>query len=98
MLSKPLRLLAGILFVTLPVCGGQYSQDFNSFALGTTNFGDGSQLAFLLPDLDPGAVVGSFSASWVAPVYGPFPNASFGFSFTFGPLRTNDLAGASYAQ
>ena len=111
------------------VFGGQYTQNFDSFAVGATNFGDGSQLfssepavvhvedpalkelqlsqwdttnqtraAFLLPDLDPSAVVTHFSASWVSPVYGNFPSASVGFSFSFGTLRSNDLAAGTYTQ
>jgi hypothetical protein len=118
-----------ILFASLPVEAGNYTQNFNSFAVGTTNFGDGSLLfssepgiakvedaglkelqlsqwdttnitraAFLLPDLDPGLVVSNFTASWVSPVYGNFPLASLGFSFSLGSLRSNDLASAAYAQ
>jgi hypothetical protein len=113
----------------LPGVAGQFTQDFNSFAVGATDFDDGSQLfssetgivhvedpvlkelqlsqwdtanqtrsAFLLPDLDPGLVVTNFTASWVSPVYGNFPSASLGFSFSFGSLRFNDLADAAYAQ
>lgn len=47
--------------------------------------------AFLLPDLDPGNRIYSFSASWVAPVYGDFPDAGEGFSFSFGPVRSLNL-------
>ena len=50
-----------------------------------------SRSAFLLPDLDPGARLYSFSASWVSPVYGNFPNAGEGFSFSFGPVRPLNL-------
>jgi hypothetical protein len=44
-----------------------------------------------LPDLDPSKRVYSFSASWTAPVYGDFPVAGEGFSFTFGPVRPLNL-------
>lgn len=108
---------------------GQYIQNFDAFAVGTTNFSDGSRLfssepgiarvedstlkelqlsqwdttnitrsAFLLPDLGPGKVVTAFTASWVSPVYGNFPLASLGFSFSLGSIRSNDLASAAFAQ
>lgn len=124
-LRSALLLLIGV----TSAFAGQYSQNFNSFAVGATNFGDGSQLfssesglaqvedpalkelqlsrwdsvnqtraAFLLPDLDAGLVVTNFTASWVSPVYGNFPSASIGFSFSFGSLRSNDLASATYTQ
>lgn len=131
-LTTTLRNLCAVIFfcaAVYPSTAGQYSQNFNSFSVGATNFGDGSQLfsseaglvgvedpalkelqlsrydtanitrsAFLLPDLDPGLPVRSFTASWVSPVYGNFPLASIGFSFSLGSLRSNDLASASYAQ
>jgi hypothetical protein len=118
-----------MIFCAGQAVAGTYSQNFDTFSVGSTNFGDGSQLfssepgivgvqdsslkelqlsqhdttnitraAFLLPDLDPGAPVRSFSASWVSPMYGNFPSASLGFSFSLGSLRSNDLANALYAQ
>ncbi len=63
-------------------------------ASGTANV----HSAFLLPDLDPGTPVLAFSAKWNSQVYGNFPNAADGFSFTFGPVAGLDLAGAPYAR
>ncbi|HEY1663294.1 MAG TPA: VCBS repeat-containing protein [Verrucomicrobiae bacterium] len=51
--------------------------------------------AFMLPDLDPGNRIYSFSASWVSPVYGNFPSAGEGFSFSFGPVRPLNLLAGS---
>ena len=51
----------------------------------------GTRSAFLLPDLDPTNRISAFSASWVSPVYGNFPNAGDGFAFTFGPVRALNL-------
>lgn len=51
----------------------------------------GTRAAFLLPDLDPGMPISAFTAAWVSPVYGDFPNAGDGFSFTFGSVRSLNL-------
>ncbi|MEY4918331.1 MAG: hypothetical protein RL616_2244, partial [Verrucomicrobiota bacterium] len=54
--------------------------------------------AFLLPDLDPGTPVYAFSAKWNSQVYGNFPSAGEGFSFTFGAVRSLSLTNSSYNQ
>jgi hypothetical protein len=128
-LARP-GLAIGILLALLtymPVCGGNYSQNFDAYSVGATSFGDGSSLfsnevnyynahvedpslkelqlsawsvhndaaAFLLPDLDPSNRIYSFSASWISPVYGNFPTAGEGFSFSFGPVRSLNLVNGS---
>ena len=50
MLFKLARLLAGILLTALPVCAGQYTQDFNSFFLGQVNLGGGLTLTSSIPN------------------------------------------------
>lgn len=47
--------------------------------------------AYLLPDLDPGRAIGGFTATWDCWVFGDFPDAGDGFSFTFGPVRSLNL-------
>src|SRR6266542_5059829 len=54
--------------------------------------------AFLLPDLDPSNRVYSFSATWLSPVYGDFPNAAEGFSFSFVGVPSLDLTNTGFNQ
>ncbi|HWD17968.1 MAG TPA: hypothetical protein VHB20_01710, partial [Verrucomicrobiae bacterium] len=58
----------------------------------------GVRSAFLLPDLDPGQAVYSFSVKWNSQIYGNFPNAADGFSVNFGQIGGLNLASSAYAQ
>lgn len=67
-------------------------QDSTFKELGLTASGTGStHSAFLLPDLDSAEPVYAFSAKWNSQVYGNFPNAADGFSFTFGQVGSLNL-------
>jgi len=52
--------------------------------------------AYLLPDLDTNKVF-AFSAKWNAMISGPFSNGADGMSFTFGQVRSLNLA-SGFAQ
>ncbi len=58
----------------------------------------GTRAAYLLPDLDAGRPVAAFSALWNMTVNGNFPAAADGFSLSFGPVGTLDLAGTDHPQ
>lgn len=64
----------------------------------TASGSSGTRTAFLLPSLDPGTNVYAFSAKWNTPVYGTFPGAADGYSFSFGPLSGLGLAATNYLQ
>lgn len=57
-----------------------------------------TRAALLLPDLDPGQPIRSFSARWDALVFGNFPNAGAGFSLNLGNLSATNLVGTNGAQ
>lgn len=50
-----------------------------------------TRAALLLPELDPGQPIRSFSARWDALIYGNFPNAGAGFSLNLGNLSALNL-------
>lgn len=57
-----------------------------------------TRAALLLPDLDPGQPIRSFSARWDALVFGNFTNAGAGFSLNLGNLGASDLVATNVVQ
>jgi len=57
-----------------------------------------TRAALLLPDLDPGQPIRSFSVRWDALVFGNFPNAGAGFSLNLGHLGSTNLVATNGVQ
>lgn len=57
-----------------------------------------TRAALLLPDLDPGQAIRSFSARWDALVFGNFTNAGAGFSLNLGNLGAINLVDTDDVQ
>lgn len=64
----------------------------------TSRLTNGTQVAFMLPDLDPGSPVYAFSMRFNMVIDGAFPNAADGFSINFGQLRGLNLINPATAQ